>query len=1000
CEVDANPINCKQATVTIVVANELLAVADDYSTTPLTSNDTTPSVVLNDSLDGVTPVVIGTNPGEVTLTGVTVPTQLTLDTATGIITVNANTPSGTYTVVYEICEVDANPINCKQATVTIVVANELLAVADDYSTTPLTSNDATPSVVLNDSLDGVTPVVIGTNPGEVTLTGVTVPTQLTLDTATGIITVNANTPSGTYTVVYEICEVGASPINCKQATATVVVSNPLVAVNDTPAAVAVGDSTSSVVVNDTLDGSPVVIGTNPGEVSLAGVTVPAGLTLNGDGTITVNANTPSGTYTVVYEICEVGASPINCKQVTATVVVSNPLVAVNDTPAAVAVGDSTPSVVVNDTLDGSPVVIGTNPGEVSLAGVTVPAGLTLNGDGTITVNANTPSGTYTVVYEICEVGASPVNCQTATVIIVVNNVLVANDDNIPSTGGNVTTNDTINGEPATAANTDVTPSSNGPLSIDADGNVTVAPNTPSGTYTLTYEICEAGATPTNCTTATVTVNFVNPLVASNDTFTGAGGNVLGNDSVNGAPATMTNIVVTPVSTGPLSIDAAGNLTVAPNTPSGTYTIVYEICQTGMTPANCTTATVTVVVSNPIVANNNTFSATGGNVIANDTVNGAPATPANTDVTPVSSGPLSIDANGNLTVAPNTPSGTYSIEYEICEVGAVPSNCTRAIATVVVNNTIVANNDSFPATGGNVIANDTVNGAPATPVNTDVTPVSSGPLSIDANGNLTVAANAVAGTYTITYQVCETGSNPLSCTTAQATVVINEAPQIAIVKTAVFNDENGDGFAQAGESITYSFAVTNIGNTPLSNVTVTDVLPGLILTGNSIPLLPVGETNNTAYQGVYRLTQADINLGSVTNQAKVTGVTPLGVIISDLSDDSSALNDRPTVLGIQGCVIEVFNAVAPNGSGDNKVFRIRGLECYSDNTVEIYNRWGVLVFERAGYNNDDRAFRGISEGRVTINQSEELPEGTYYYILRYKDSAATSFEKAGYLYINR
>ncbi|MFV8380056.1 gliding motility-associated C-terminal domain-containing protein, partial [Flavobacterium sp. LB3R33] len=410
--------------------------------------------------------------------------------------------------------------------------------------------------------------------------------------------------------------------------------------------------------------------------------------------------------------------------------------------------------------------------------------------------------------------------------------------------------------------------------------------------------------------------------------------------------------------------------------------------------------VTVVVSNPIVANNNTFSAAGGNVTVNDTVNGAPATPANTDVTPVTNGPLSIDADGNLTVAPNTPSGTYSIEYEICEVGAIPSNCTRAIATVVVNNAIVATNDSFPATGGNVTANDTVNGAPATPVNTDVTPVSSGPLSIDANGNLTVAPNAVAGTYTITYQVCETGSNPLSCTTAQATVVINEAPQIAIVKTAVFNDDNADGFAQAGETITYSFAVTNIGNTPLSNVTVTDVLPGLILSGNSIPLLPVGVTNNTAYQGVYRLTQADINLGSVTNQAKVTGVTPLGVIIRDLSDDSSALSDRPTVLGIQGCVIEVFNAVAPNGSGDNKVFRIRGLECYSDNTVEIYNRWGVLVFERAGYNNDDRAFRGISEGRVTINQSEELPEGTYYYILRYKDSAATSFEKAGYLYINR
>ncbi|WP_146841218.1 gliding motility-associated C-terminal domain-containing protein, partial [Flavobacterium glaciei] len=607
---------------------------------------------------------------------------------------------------------------------------------------------------------------------------------------------------------------------------------------------------------------------------------------------------------------------------------------------------------------------------------------------------------YTLTYEICEAGATPANCTTATVTIVITNPIVAGNDTLPRTGGNVLGNDTVNGEPATAANTNVTPATNGPLSIDADGNVTVAPNTPSGTYTLTYEICEAGATPANCTTATVTVNYVNPLVANDDTFTSAGGNVLANDSVNGDPATMTNIVITPVTNGPLSIDADGNLTVAPNTPSGTYIIVYEICQTGMTPVNCTTATVTVIVNNPIVANNNTFPVTGGNVMSNDTVNEAPATAANAVVTPVTNGPLSIDADGNLTVAPNTPSGTYTIEYEICEVGSKPSNCTRAIATVVINNALVATDDTMPATGGNVLANDTINGVPATKDNTDVTPVTSGPLSIDADGNLTVAPNIVAGTYIITYQVCETGSNPLMCTTATVSVVVDEAPSIAIVKTAVFNDENGDGFAQAGESITYSFAVTNTGNTPLSNVTVTDVLPGLILTGNSITLLSVGETNNTAYQGVYRLTQADINLGSVTNQATATGVTPLGVIVSDLSDDSNILGDRPTVLAIQGCVIEVFNAVAPNGSGDNKVFRIRGLECYSDNTVEIYNRWGVLVFERTGYNNEDRAFRGISEGRVTINQSEELPEGTYYYILRYKDSAATSFEKAGYLYINR
>lgn len=214
------------------------------------------------------------------------------------------------------------------------------------------------------------------------------------------------------------------------------------------------------------------------------------------------------------------------------------------------------------------------------------------------------------------------------------------------------------------------------------------------------------------------------------------------------------------------------------------------------------------------------------------------------------------------------------------------------------------------------------------------------------------------------------------------------------------DDNGDGYAQAGETISYSFTVTNTGNVPLTDVTVTDTdLAGLILTGSPISL-GVGASNSTAYSATYAITQADINLGHVDNQAMVTGTSPLNTIVTDLSDDTSNLDDKPTILPISGCVIEVFNAVSPNGDGDNDVFYIRGLECYPDNSVEIYNRWGVLVFERTAYNNDDRAFRGVSEGRVTVNQSEELPVGTYYYIFKYKDNESNGHEKAGYLYINR
>ncbi len=72
-----------------------------------------------------------------------------------------------------------------------------------------------------------------------------------------------------------------------------------------------GESTIDITDNDTLDENPVVLGTNPGEVTLSGVTVPSGLTLNTDGTITVAEGTPSGTYEVEYKICENGASPEN-----------------------------------------------------------------------------------------------------------------------------------------------------------------------------------------------------------------------------------------------------------------------------------------------------------------------------------------------------------------------------------------------------------------------------------------------------------------------------------------------------------------------------------------------------------------------------------------------------------------------------------------------------------------------------------------------------------------
>lgn len=91
-----------------------------------------------------------------------------------------------------------------------------------------------------------------------------------------------------------------------------------------------------------------------------------------------------------------------------------------DTTAAIngLVGGTTPALTSNDLLNGSLVVIGTAPGNVVLTGVTVPAGLTLNANGTVTIAPNTAAGNYSLTYKICEI-TNPTNCSTVTSIIVV-----------------------------------------------------------------------------------------------------------------------------------------------------------------------------------------------------------------------------------------------------------------------------------------------------------------------------------------------------------------------------------------------------------------------------------------------------------------------------------------------------------------------------------------------------------------------------------------------------
>ncbi|RZK45419.1 MAG: gliding motility-associated C-terminal domain-containing protein, partial [Pedobacter sp.] len=236
--------------------------------------------------------------------------------------------------------------------------------------------------------------------------------------------------------------------------------------------------------------------------------------------------------------------------------------------------------------------------------------------------------------------------------------------------------------------------------------------------------------------------------------------------------------------------------------------------------------------------------------------------------------------------------------------------------------------------------------------------------------------------------------------------LSQASSIAIVKTGVFDDLNGDGYAEVGEHINYTFTVTNTGDTVLSDIVVTDnELPIEWTSVQTIATLGVAE--QFIVTGYYVLTQDDIDAGKVTNQAGVKAFDPDGFPVDDVSDGSDVAGNNPTVtiLPVDNCTITVYNMVfiggMPNAATDMNYehLQIAGIVCFPDNTVEIYNRWGIKVFETKGYNNNDKAFRGYSDGRVTVNNSAALPEGTYYYILKYKDGNNTR-EKAGFLHLTR
>jgi gliding motility-associated-like protein len=195
---------------------------------------------------------------------------------------------------------------------------------------------------------------------------------------------------------------------------------------------------------------------------------------------------------------------------------------------------------------------------------------------------------------------------------------------------------------------------------------------------------------------------------------------------------------------------------------------------------------------------------------------------------------------------------------------------------------------------------------------------------------TVSSNN--GQYTVTV-IASIGS----CTnSASNTLTVNALPSVSLLNPTITTCEDTEAqfdVANANSNNTYQWYYSG------QNIS----------SGISLSIKSVNESN----AGTYTVTVTDLN-GCIASA--------IGLLIIDECDTF---------------IPEIFT---PNGDGKNDWFEIKNIKKYPKNNLKIFNRWGNLVYQKDGYNNE---FEGFANEGNAVGKGK-LPAGTYYVVLDYGD----------------
>ena len=1017
--------------VKVVVTNKLVNNNANYSgaastnSTPTNAGNVLDNVRINDATSNPAPSDV-TISVDVPATGTKVPYLETSGPDAGKIKIPQGTPSGPYTIKYTVCDKAPGAAkSCKQATATVTVGTNPIVLNPTTKRVPKTGGSV-------DVLDNAT---IGGNPANKNNVDVSIVndggTGATVDPATGKINVPSGLAPGEHTITYKVCEKG-STTNCQTSTLKVVIPSDIV-VNPAPnAVIPKTGGTADVFGNTTVNGHPAT--KDKVDVSIVndggtGATVdPA------TGKINVPGGLAPGEYTITYKVCEKGQTD-NCKTGTLKVVIPADIVLNPDGDKTVPKTGGTVDVLGNDTVNGNPAT--KNNVDISIVD---PDGTsaTIDSTGKIVIPNGAAPGPHTIRYRVCEKGTNRCKEGSVKVVVAQENIaaspdnyeeLWSNADRVAKAAGNVDANILTNDQlgSRTALNTTLVDieqvdASSDKVSVDpATGKVTIKANTPAGTYTVKYRIKPKGQTTPVSAPAIVTVVVKNKVEVTDNEISGKPsennspreiGNVTDNVKINGqkpSPSGVTIEVInpaTPVRPGapvPTVDTTTGKITVGKDVPADDYTIKVRVCDKA-TPKTCVEKDLKIKVrpNQNLEAVNDEFNigTTGGttpNVLDNDKwkneagklkTNGSDTDELKVEVVPTlgKNQPdptrVILGSDGRITVKPGLAPGRYTYYYTIISVKE-PSMSSSAEAVINISS-YIAGEDTVVAdkpkegeevtSQESVLDNDTLNGVKPTPDAVEislisVSPSAKGKIELDTTtGKIKLKSGVPVGEHTVKYKVCIKGTT--TCQEGEAKVKVQ--PNLTL------------------KEHTFDKPI----NSALSETHTDSVLTGSTLDGQ--PIKPADVTTRIVTNG--GLTGAKTN---ADGQIVIPKGTPSGTYTLEYEVTSKEYGVKKTakvtVTINNDATLEFYNAISTDEGSQNNGFIIKNIDLYPNNNLKIFNRYGVLVYEKDGYTNAD-PFKGFSTGRATVNKDGKLPQGTYYYVLEYTDGQNQNQQKAGWLYI--